>query len=64
MKYYELALKANPRDTEAMRARKNLAAEKALRGRPKDGGGSGLDTESFLRAARGERLDGDPPVGR
>ncbi len=64
LKYYELALKANPRDTEAMRARKNLAAEKALRGRPKDGGGSGLDTESFLRAARGERLDGDPPVGR
>lgn len=53
--YYELALKANPRDTEAMRARKNLAAEQALRARPKDGGASGLDTEAFLRAARGER---------
>lgn len=57
--YYEMALKANPRDTEAMRARKNLAAEQALRVRPKDGGGSGLDTEAFLRAARGERLDTD-----
>lgn len=58
LKYYELALKANPRDTEAMRARKNLAAEQALRSAPKDGGGSGLDTEAFLRAARGE-----PPEG-
>ncbi|MDA1259824.1 MAG: tetratricopeptide repeat protein [Planctomycetota bacterium] len=57
--YYEMALKVNPRDTEAMRARKNLAAEKALRARPKDGGGSGLDTEAFLRAARGEPLEGD-----
>ncbi len=57
--YYELALKANPRDTEAMRARKNLAAEQALLARPRDGGGSGLDTEAFLRAARGEPLDGD-----
>jgi len=59
--YYEMALKVNPRDTEAMRARKNLAAEKALRARPKDGGGSGLDTEAFLRAARGEPLGGDNP---
>lgn len=60
--YYEKALAANPRDTEAMRARKNLAAEQALRG-PKAGKApaSGLDTEAFLRAARGEPLPDDPP---
>lgn len=60
--FYEKALAANPRDTEAMRARKNLAAEQALRGQ-KSGKqtGSALDTEAFLRAARGEPLDGDRP---
>ncbi len=58
--YYEKALAVNPRDTEAMRARKNLAAEQALRS-PKSGpqAGSGLDTEAFLRAARGEPMEGD-----
>lgn len=66
--YYEKALAANPRDTEAMRARKNLAAEQALRGQ-KSGKqpASGLDTEAFLRAARGEPDEGDaagPGQGR
>ncbi len=63
--YYEKALAANPRDTEAMRARKNLAAEQALRS-PKSGksGGSALDTEAFLRAARGEPDDAPPGPGQ
>lgn len=56
--YYQQALDRNPRDTEAMRARKNLAAEQALRTKSyEDDGASGLDSEAFLRAARGE---GDP----
>ncbi len=55
--FYEKALAVDPRDTEAMRARKNLAAEQALRSGGSEG--SGLDTEAFLRAARGE--DGPPP---
>lgn len=53
--YYQKALDRNPRDTEAMRARKNLAAEQALRqNKYDDAGASGLDSEAFLRAARGE----------
>lgn len=49
------ALARNPRDTEAMRARKNLAAEQALRTKKyDDDSASGLDSEAFLRAARGE----------
>ena len=53
--YYQKALDVNPRDTEAMRARKNLAAEQALRtNKYDDEGTSGLDSEAFLRAARGE----------
>jgi len=53
--YYQQALDVNPRDTEAMRARKNLAAEQALRtNKYDDEGASGLDSEAFLRAARGE----------
>lgn len=55
LNYYQQALERNPRDTEAMRARKNLAAEQALRtNRYDDAGTSGLDSEAFLRAARGE----------
>jgi tetratricopeptide (TPR) repeat protein len=53
--FYQKALDANPRDTEAMRARKNLAAEQALRTNQYDNDSmSGLDSEAFLRAARGE----------
>ena len=53
--YYQKALDRNPRDTDAMRARKNLAAEQALRqNKFDDQGASGLDSEAFLRAARGE----------
>ena len=56
--YYQKALDRNPRDTDAMRARKNLAAEQALRqNQYDDDGASGLESEAFLRAARGE--DGD-----
>ncbi|MHC4837885.1 MAG: hypothetical protein ACYTF3_06835 [Planctomycetota bacterium] len=61
--YYGEALERNPRDTEAMRARKNLAAEQALRTKKYDddeSGASGLDSEAFLRAARGE----DPGDGQ
>jgi tetratricopeptide (TPR) repeat protein len=66
LKFYERALAANPRDTEAMRARKNLAAEQALRGqRSGRQPASGLDTEAFLRAARGEPAEDDkPPSGQ
>ncbi|MHC4823832.1 MAG: hypothetical protein ACYTEP_07425 [Planctomycetota bacterium] len=53
--FYQKALDRNPRDTEAMRARKNLAAEQALRTKNYDDDASGgLDSEAFLRAARGE----------
>ncbi len=56
--YYQKALDANPRDTEAMRARKNLAAEQALRTKRYEEADSGfdlaVDPESFMRAARGE----------
>lgn len=63
--YYEKALAVNPRDTEAMRARKNLAAEQALRGKkPGQAQGSSLDTEAFLRAARGEPEEGKPGPGQ
>ena len=55
---YQKALDANPRDTEAIRARKNLAAEQALRTKKYDEVESGfdlaVDREAFLRAARGE----------
>lgn len=63
--YYEKALAVNPRDTEAMRARKNLAAEQALRG-PRTGKApaSSLDTEAFLRAARGEPDEAPPAPGQ
>lgn len=55
LEFYQKALDANPRDTEAMRARKNLAAEQALRTNQYDNDSmSGLDSEAFLRAARGE----------
>ena len=58
--FYQKALDANPRDTEAMRARKNLAAEQALRTNQYDNdAASGLDSEAFLRAARGEDAPGD-----
>ena len=56
--YYQQALDVNPRDTDAMRARKNLAAEQALRSNQYEDG-SGLDSEAFLRAARGEDVGGD-----
>lgn len=57
------ALERNPRDTEAMRARKNLAAEQALRTKKyDDDSASGLDSEAFLRAARGE-ADPEPEEG-
>ena len=60
---YQVALDQNPRDTEAVRARKNLAAEQALRTKKYDEADSAmdvaLDQEAFLRAARG--LDGPVP---
>jgi len=63
LEYLELALKANPRDTEAVRMRKNLAAEQALSTKRYDQAGSAQDVaydpEAFLRAARGE--DAPPP---
>ena len=63
LELYQSALEHNPRDTEAMRARKNLAAEQALRTKKYDEAGSAmdvaLDKEAFMRAARGE--DRPPP---
>ncbi|KAA3609589.1 MAG: hypothetical protein DWQ01_09685 [Planctomycetota bacterium] len=60
--FYKMALEVNPRDTEAMRARKNLAAEQALRTKKYEEAESGfdlaVDQDAFLRAARGE--DADP----
>lgn len=65
LEYYQQALDANPRDTEALRARKNLAAEQALRSKRYDEAESGfdlaVDREALLRAARGE--DAPPPEG-
>lgn len=55
--FYQQALDRNPRDTEAMRARKNLAAEQALRTKQYDSV-SGLDSEAFQRASRGEKDPG------
>ncbi|RMH01089.1 MAG: hypothetical protein D6702_12290 [Planctomycetota bacterium] len=59
LEFYRLALEANPRDTEAMRARKNLAAEQALRTKKYEEAESGfdlaVDPDAFLRAARGEK---------
>lgn len=52
--YYQQALDSNPRDTEAMRARKNLAAEQALRTASMENSSSSMDSEAFLRASRGE----------
>ena len=66
LRYYQLALDANPRDTEAVRARKNLAAEQALRTKRYEEAESGfdlaVDPQAFLKAARGEAdLPEDPP---
>jgi tetratricopeptide (TPR) repeat protein len=62
--FYQKALDANPRDTEAMRARKNLAAEQALQTKKYEEAESGfdlaVDPQAFLRAARGEE---DPEGG-
>jgi len=61
------ALDRNPRDTEAVRARKNLAAEQALLTKKYDQAGSAQDVaydpDAFLRAARGEgdQADGEKP---
>ncbi|MFT7516919.1 MAG: tetratricopeptide (TPR) repeat protein [Myxococcota bacterium] len=53
--HYQVALDINPRDTAAMRARKNLAAEQALQNKQYgDESASGLDTDAFRRAALGE----------
>ncbi len=61
--FYQKALEVDPRDTEAIRARKNLAAEQALRSKGYEDAESGLDLaadpEAFLRAARG--LEDLPP---
>jgi tetratricopeptide (TPR) repeat protein len=62
LEYLERALVANPRDTEAVRMRKNLAAEQALSTKAYDQAGSAkdiaYDPEAFLRASRGE----EPPA--
>jgi len=58
LEYLQAALDRNPRDTEAVRARKNLAAEQALLTKKYDQAGSAQDVaydpDAFLRAARGE----------
>lgn len=63
LEYLERALEANPRDTEAVRMRKNLAAEQALSTKRYDQAESAQDVaydpEAFLRAARGEEA---PPA--
>lgn len=66
LEYYQRALDSNPRDTEAMRARKNLAAEQALRTKRYAEVDSAfdlaVDPEAVLRAARGEEeLPSDEP---
>lgn len=64
LEYLERALVANPRDTEAVRMRKNLAAEQALSTKAYDKAESAQDVaydpEAFLRAARGEGSAPDP----
>ncbi len=69
LEFYQRALDANPRDTEAMRARKNLAAEQALRVNRYEEVDSALDLavdpEAILRAARGEEeLPSDDPTSQ
>lgn len=58
LEYLQVALDRNPRDTEAIRARKNLAAEQALLNKKYDEANSAQDVaydpDAFLRAARGE----------
>ncbi len=58
LEYLEKALAANPRDTEAVRMRKNLAAEQALSTKRYDQAESAQDVaydpDAFLRAARGQ----------
>ena len=71
LEHYQKALDANPRDSEALRARKNLAAEQALRTKRYDEAESGFDIardkDAMLRAARGTDAapmeGGDPPSG-
>jgi len=62
LEFYQRALEVNPRDTEAVRARKNLAAEQALRTKRYAEADSAfdlaVDPEAMLRAARGE--EGEP----
>jgi len=64
LEFYQQALDANPRDTEALRARKNLAAEEALRtqrySEVDDSRDLVPDQEAFRRAARGEEPPADP----
>lgn len=60
--FYQLALDVNPRDTDAMRARKNLAAEQALKTKRYDESQDvALDPDAFLAAARGEDANQDLP---
>jgi tetratricopeptide (TPR) repeat protein len=63
LEYLEIALTNNPRDTEAVRMRKNLAAEHALAtkryGEAESAADVAYDPEAFMRASRG---DGAPPV--
>ena len=58
LEYLQAALDRNPRDTDAVRARKNLAAEQALLTKKYDQAESAQDVaydpDAFLRAARGE----------
>lgn len=62
---YQKALDQDPRDTEALRARKNLAAEQALRTKRYDEAESGfdlaVDKEAFRRVASGEEQEGPGP---
>jgi tetratricopeptide (TPR) repeat protein len=63
LEYLEIALTNNPRDTEAVRMRKNLAAEHALAtkryGEAESAADVAYDPEAFMRASRGE---GAPPA--
>ena len=63
LKYLEIALECNPRDTEAIRMRKNLAAEQALQTKRYDQAESAQDVaydpDAFLRAARGGSFEAD-----
>ncbi len=62
--YYQKALDVDPRDTDAMRARKNLAAEQALKTkRYDDSADIALDPAAFLAAARGEDAAETPNEG-